>query len=86
MRQELSDLAAKVIDGAGAKTAHEAHRQEERQTLVLAADLVTRARTAVDFDYRGDVSRLATHWRAPTRFAKQLDPGGARWRRYRVGA
>ncbi len=69
MRQELCELAAKVIDGAPETAAKLA--DDERQSIVRAADLVTRARTAVDFDYRGDV--IDCHaLEAPTRFAKQL--------------
>jgi hypothetical protein len=69
MRQELSELVAKVIDGAPEAATKLA--VDERERILRAADLVTRARTAVDFDYRGDV--IDCHaLEAPTRFAKQL--------------
>jgi hypothetical protein len=69
MRQELSELVAKVIDGAPKAATQLA--VDERELILGAADLVTRARTAVDFDYRGDV--IDCHaLEAPTRFAKQL--------------
>jgi hypothetical protein len=43
----------------------------ERDALLKAADIVTLARTGVDYDYRGDV--IDAHQpEAPTRFAKQL--------------
>lgn len=69
MREELSELAVKVIDGAPATATK--LTAAERQRILVAADLVTRARTAVDFDYRGDV--IDCHaLEMPTRFAKQL--------------
>jgi len=44
---------------------------EEIEHLLAAADLVTRARTGVDYDYRGDVIDCHAP-EMPTRFAKQL--------------
>ena len=44
---------------------------EERDRILAAADVVTLARTGVDYDYRGDV--IDAHApEMPTRFAKQL--------------
>ena len=44
---------------------------QETNRLLAAADLVTLARTAVEYDYRGDV--IDAHApEMPTRFAKQL--------------
>ena len=44
---------------------------EETDRLLAAADLVTLARTGVEYDYRGDV--IDAHApEMPTRFAKQL--------------
>jgi hypothetical protein len=69
MREELSLLATKVIDGA--LTVGVQPSESERERILAAADLVTLSRTAVDFDYRGDV--IDAHApEAPTRFAKQL--------------
>ena len=45
--------------------------EPRRRSLLAAADLVTRARTGVEYDYRGDV--IDAHApEMPTRFAKQL--------------
>lgn len=68
MRDELAALAGAVIDTirhAPALT------DDDTERILLAADLVTLARTAVEFDYRGDV--IDAHApEMPTRFAKQL--------------
>lgn len=69
MRADLAAAAGGVIAGMN----HEAATvtQEETERLLAAADIVTRARTGVDRDYRGDV--IDAHApEAPTRFAKQL--------------
>jgi hypothetical protein len=70
MRDELAQLAHAVVNAVNPDeppqlTAEETHR------LLLAANLVTLARTAVDFDYRGDVVDAHAP-EAPTRFGKQL--------------
>ncbi|SJN39423.1 hypothetical protein FM114_11525 [Luteococcus japonicus LSP_Lj1] len=70
MRAELSAAAAGVIasvpDGADIELPEGA-----TDVLLAAADLVTLARTGVEFDYRGDV--IDAHApEMPTRFAKQL--------------
>ena len=56
---------------AGASRSGIELNDEETGTLLAAADLVTLARTGVEFDYRGDV--IDAHApEMPTRFAKQL--------------
>lgn len=70
MRDELALLAGQVIDGVDAESPPEL-TDDEKTRILAAADLVTLARTAVDYDYRGDV--IDAHApEAPTRFAKQL--------------
>ncbi len=69
MRAELSTAVADVL--AGASSSGIELSQTETDKLLAAADLVTRARTGVEFDYRGDV--IDAHApEMPTRFAKQL--------------
>jgi hypothetical protein len=69
MRAELAAAVAGVI--AGMDTAATTLDDEETNVLLAAADLVTLARTAVEYDYRGDV--IDAHApEMPTRFAKQL--------------
>gem|GEM_PF-952832 len=70
MRQEMTEavggLLSTVHAGAGITPT-----SEETERLLAAADLVTLARTGVDYDYRGDV--IDAHApEMPTRFAKQL--------------
>jgi hypothetical protein len=69
MRDELAKLAAGVI--AGIDTGSTVPTEAETQAILSAADLVTLARTAVEFDYRGDVVDAHAP-EAPTRFARQL--------------
>ena len=70
MRTELSGAAAGVlatVRPSAAITVTDA----ERERILAAANVVTLARTAVDYDYRGDV--IDAHApEMPTRFAKQL--------------
>lgn len=69
MRAELSEAVAGVL--AGMSTEGVVVTDDETDALLAAADLVTLARTAVEFDYRGDV--IDAHApEMPTRFAKQL--------------
>lgn len=69
MREELAAAAAGVLAGA-TRTATEPSDQEA-EAILAAADLVTRARTHVQTDYRGEV--VGAHApEAPTRFAKQI--------------
>jgi hypothetical protein len=69
MRAELSDAVAGVlstVNGDGVKLT-----DVETDYLLAAADIVTLARTGVEYDYRGDV--IDAHApEMPTRFAKQL--------------
>ena len=69
MRAELATAVADVL--AGASRSGIELNDEETGTLLAAADLVTLARTGVEFNYRGDV--IDAHApEMPTRFAKQL--------------
>ena len=69
MRAELATAVADVL--AGASRSGIELDDEETGTLLAAADLVTLARTGVEFNYRGDV--IDAHApEMPTRFAKQL--------------
>jgi Bifunctional DNA primase/polymerase, N-terminal len=69
MRRELAAAAGGVI--AAMNTEAITITEEETDALIAAADLVTLARTAVEYDYRGDV--IDAHApEMPTRFAKQL--------------
>ena len=69
MRGELADAVAGVIAGMDNEPIR--LTDAESQIIVAAADLVTRARTAVEYDYRGDV--IDAHApEMPTRCAKQL--------------
>ena len=69
MRAELAAAAAGVL--AGMDTTPTALDDDETNALLAAADLVTLARTGVEYDYRGDV--IDAHApEMPTRFAKQL--------------
>ncbi len=69
MRAELADAVAGVM--AGMDPSGVEVTEQERDALLAAADLVTLARTAVEFDYRRNV--IGAHApEMPTRFAKQL--------------
>jgi hypothetical protein len=70
MRREMSEAVGQLIDGVNAK-AKIAVTAEEGEIILEAANLVTLARTAVEFDGRGEVSE-AHEPEMPTRFAKQL--------------
>jgi Domain of unknown function (DUF3854) len=69
MRAELAVAVAGVI--AGMSTQPVTVTEDETETLLAAADLVTLARTGVEYDYRGDVIEAHAP-EMPTRFAKQL--------------
>jgi hypothetical protein len=70
MRAELSAIVARVLDGVRSDQTITL-TDEETGRILAAADIVTLARTGVDYDYRGDV--IDAHApEAPTRFAKQL--------------
>lgn len=70
MREALSTSVARVLAGLNPH-ADLTLSTQEIATLLAAANLVTLARTGVDYDYRGDV--IDAHAaEMPTRFAKQL--------------
>lgn len=69
MRAELAQAVAGVI--AGMTSASTVLTESEQDVLLAAADLVTLARTAVNFDRQGKVSDAHAP-EMPTRFAKQL--------------
>lgn len=70
MRSDLTQAAAGVLAGVDPSTAI-TPTDAETDVLLAAADLVTLARTGVEYDYRGDV--IDAHApEMPTRFAKQL--------------
>ncbi|MGW5339172.1 hypothetical protein ACWEQD_12205 [Rhodococcus pyridinivorans] len=70
MRAELAAAAAGVLASVAYGDAPQLS-EEETDALLAAADLVTQARTSVDFDYRGNVVDAHAP-EMPTRFAKQL--------------
>jgi len=70
MREQLAEAVAAVIVGIDAAVAIRLV-DADVDRLLAAADLVTLARTAVEFDYRGDVADAHAP-EMPTRFAKQL--------------
>ncbi|WP_347756098.1 bifunctional DNA primase/polymerase [Agrococcus sp. ProA11] len=69
MRAELAAAAGGVI--AGAELVPVEPTDEEAEAILAAADLVTRARTHVVTDYRGNVVDAHSP-ESPMRFAKQL--------------
>lgn len=69
MRSELAAAVGGVI--AGMNPDPITISDEETNILLAAADLVTLARTGVEYDYRGDVIDVHAP-EMPTRFAKQL--------------
>lgn len=70
MRQALAAAISKVMLGVDPDSAVDL-TNGETQRLLAAANLVTKARTAVDFDYGGRPVQ-ANAPEMPTRFAKQL--------------
>jgi len=70
MRAELAAAVSGVLAGIDPTAAITVTRAESDR-LLAAADLVTRARTGVDFDYRGEVVDAHAP-EMPTRFAKEL--------------
>lgn len=69
MRAELAEVVGKVI--AGADLTPVTLTEAETDVILDAADLVTRARTAVERDFQGN-PEFAHALEMPTRFAKQL--------------
>jgi hypothetical protein len=70
MREELAEAVAALINNIDTENTYEL-TPEDTDIILKAADLVTRARTGVKRDYRGDVID-AHDPEMPTRFAKQL--------------
>jgi hypothetical protein len=70
MRAELADVVGGVLPTVNAEQAI-ALTHPEQERLLEAANVVTLARTGVDYDYRGDVVDAHAP-EMPTRFAKQL--------------
>jgi hypothetical protein len=69
MRADLAGAVAGVL--AGMQITPTTLTNEETDIVLAAADLVTLARTGVEYDYRGDV--IDAHApEMPTRFAKEL--------------
>src|SRR5262249_46481769 len=69
MRSELANAVGGLIAHASLNDTR--LTDNETEMLINAADIVTLARTAVEFDHKGDVS-MAHAPEMPTRFAKQL--------------
>lgn len=70
MRDELAGVVGQLMDSVDADSEYTLD-QQTKIALVEAADLVTRARTAVERDYRGDpIDAHAPEM--PTRFVKML--------------
>jgi hypothetical protein len=69
MRAELAEVVGGVV--AGIKEADTVVTPEEYDQLLAAANIVTKARTAADRDYQGEVID-ADAAEMPTRLAKQL--------------
>jgi hypothetical protein len=69
MRAELAAAVAGVL--AGMETTGITLTEEETDLVLAAADLVTLARTGVEYDYKGDVVDAHAP-EMPTRFAKEL--------------
>jgi len=70
MREELSEVVGKLLRRVSAAASLQLTEDETAQVFDLA-DLVTRARTAVEKDYRGE-PLFAHALEMPTRLAKQL--------------
>jgi hypothetical protein len=69
MRAELAAAAAGILEAVDRRVS--VVTDDEREHILAAADVVTLARTGVDYDFRGDV--IDAHApEMPTRFAKQL--------------
>src|SRR5262249_9675165 len=70
-REEISQAVAALIADAKLSPRDATLMQDEEEKLIAAADIVTRARTEVETDFRGNVID-AHEFEMPTRFAKQL--------------
>jgi hypothetical protein len=69
MRAELAAAVGGIVHHADTEGVSLTEAEEDQ--VLNAADIVTKARTAVEFDYRGDVVNSHAP-EMPTRFAKQL--------------
>jgi hypothetical protein len=70
MREDLADAARRVLENIEPTSAVDMDEHEVNR-LLAAADVVTLARTGVEYDYQGNV--IDAHApEMPTRFAKQL--------------
>jgi hypothetical protein len=69
MRQELADAVGGIVAGITGEDA--LISEDEYEQLLAAANVVTKARTAVERDYQGEIID-ADAAEMPTRFAKQL--------------
>jgi len=70
MREEMATAVTGLIDAIDTECVYRL-TEDDKTTIVKAADLVTLARTGVELDYRGDVID-AHDPEMPTRLAKQL--------------
>jgi len=70
MRRELADAVRGVLAGVTADTLINVP-DDDAKAILEAANIVTLARTGVEYDYRGDVINAHAP-EMPTRFAKQL--------------
>jgi len=71
IREEISQAVATLITDAKLPPRDATLMPDEEEKLIAAADIVTRARTEVETDFRGNVID-AHEPEMPTRFAKQL--------------
>ncbi|MBO0813672.1 MAG: ArsR family transcriptional regulator [Actinobacteria bacterium] len=71
MREELGDVAGKLINTIPAATGRIALTDDEQVQVLDVADIITRARTAVERDFQGNPA-FAHALEMPTRLAKQL--------------
>src|SRR5262249_6303102 len=75
MRDELSEVVGKLLARVSPASARLELAGDETDGIFALADLVTRGRTAVERDYKGD-PLFAHALEMPTRLAKQLVPAG----------
>src|SRR5690242_21922831 len=71
MREELGDAVRKLLDTIPAHTGQIALTVDEQSQVLDVADIITRARTAVERDFPGNPA-LAHALEMPTRLPKQL--------------
>jgi hypothetical protein len=71
MREELRDAVGKLLDCIPAQTENITLTEDEQVQVLDVADIITRARTAVERDFQGNPA-FAHALEMPTRLAKQL--------------